>query len=203
MPSCGVLERTFQYLPLSAENEIRLLCIPRKTPESLSDDPINYLLYHIPLNEASEYVALSYSWGSPTTPCQITVNRQPLRITESLATALDSLRREDEDVVLFADAICINQSDAVEKTAQVRLMQQIYKTARQVVLWLGPSTAETTYTMQEIRRLGTELVQTGMWALAAGDIAKWDTEAHDDSQAARTKQNINGHCEPSSGESTE
>lgn len=40
---------------------------------------------------------------------------------------------------LWIDAICINQNDAVEKSAQVRFMCQIYRLAEEVIVWLGSS----------------------------------------------------------------
>jgi hypothetical protein len=38
---------------------------------------------------------------------------------------------------LWVDAICINQQDKVEKTAQVSRMHEIYSAASNVCIWLG------------------------------------------------------------------
>ncbi|KAH7175267.1 heterokaryon incompatibility protein-domain-containing protein [Dactylonectria macrodidyma] len=38
---------------------------------------------------------------------------------------------------LWIDAICVNQSDTEERTAQVALMSHIYSNAKSVVVWLG------------------------------------------------------------------
>jgi hypothetical protein len=38
---------------------------------------------------------------------------------------------------IWIDALCINQSDNVEKAIQVPLMGSIYTNARQVIVWLG------------------------------------------------------------------
>jgi len=40
---------------------------------------------------------------------------------------------------LWIDAVCINQDDLDEKTAQVRMMKEIYSGAVEVVAWLGPA----------------------------------------------------------------
>ncbi|RSL73967.1 hypothetical protein CEP53_000556 [Fusarium sp. AF-6] len=40
---------------------------------------------------------------------------------------------------LWVDAICINQSDLSEKTAQIGIMGRIYSQAHKVVIWLGPT----------------------------------------------------------------
>jgi hypothetical protein len=36
------------------------------------------------------------------------------------------------------DTVCIDQSDMVEKTEQVRMMGDIYELAPTVLIWLGP-----------------------------------------------------------------
>ncbi|KAL3959392.1 hypothetical protein ACCO45_007554 [Purpureocillium lilacinum] len=41
-------------------------------------------------------------------------------------------------VFIWADAICINQDDVQEKSAQVTMMDRIYSDASYVVAWLGP-----------------------------------------------------------------
>ncbi|KAJ9659975.1 hypothetical protein H2198_002865 [Neophaeococcomyces mojaviensis] len=46
-------------------------------------------------------------------------------------------RRRDVPVVIWIDAICINQKDVAERSAQVRIMAEIYQQAFQVVIWLG------------------------------------------------------------------
>lgn len=93
-------------------------------------------------------------------------------ITESLAIALTSLRSQDHDVLRWADAICIHQHDPVEKTAQVQLMCDIYQTATQVIIWLGPSTPDTYYTMREMRKLGDELINVGLWDLSSEELLR-------------------------------
>jgi hypothetical protein len=47
------------------------------------------------------------------------------------------IRREGEPVIIWADALCINQSDDGEKTSQVGLMRDIYRDAKEVIAWLG------------------------------------------------------------------
>lgn len=51
-----------------------------------------------------------------------------------------SLRGRVSDVDYFwIDAICINQEDVLEKSAQVSLMGEIYKKATHGIVWLGPT----------------------------------------------------------------
>ncbi|KAI1326194.1 heterokaryon incompatibility protein-domain-containing protein [Xylariaceae sp. FL0255] len=55
----------------------------------------------------------------------------------SLGSALTEYRRRGIKNLLWVDAICINQRDDVEKTAQVRIMREIYARAKRTVIWLG------------------------------------------------------------------
>jgi hypothetical protein len=100
------------------------------------------------------YEALSYYWGleEPTVPITIvTYNSSAPRmsmanivqkkfwIRPNLHAALIQLRSSDpaNEVALWVDAICINQQDKVEKTAQVSRMHEIYSAASNVCIWLG------------------------------------------------------------------
>ena len=49
---------------------------------------------------------------------------------------------DPEHVCLWVDAICINQFDAAEKSAQVKMIGQIFAQADEVVAWLGDLTPE-------------------------------------------------------------
>jgi hypothetical protein len=184
-------QQLYHYHALdSKSDDIRLLVVPRKAPGSIA--LINHALVHTPLRKVSKFIALSYCWGDGALNHEIQVNGQCMKITESLATALDSLQSKDQDLVLWADAICINQNDPIEKTSQVQLMRDIYRAAHQVIIWLGPSTAETYYTIREMRKLGDQLVKTGFWDLKPEDMLHWEVQDDDTSSSASTKRAILG-----------
>jgi hypothetical protein len=92
------------------------------------------------------YQALSYTWGSSVFPKTLHVvhgqdsNTTPtgiIAITENLHSALQTLRKTDETLVLWVDAICINQADIPERNSQVSYMPQTYAGAASVLVWLG------------------------------------------------------------------
>jgi hypothetical protein len=177
----------YRYQTLdSKSNEIRLLRIPKKTTSPCT--PLQYTLFHTHLKD-SKFLALSYCWGSHTLSHTMTINNHSMPITESLATALASLQSQSHDVLLWADAICINQKDPIEKTSQVQLMRDIYQTASQVIIWLGPATPDTYYTVREMRKLGDELIGLGLWDLGSEELLRWDEDGDGESSAA-TKQAI-------------
>jgi hypothetical protein len=127
------------YHPLVAESrEIRLL-----TVESGShDEPLRCRLSTVALTSQPEYNALSYVWGDP-----IVSNAEPLidlngkrtLVTPNLHSALRHLRPPvgSESIVLWVDAVCINQQDVVERNEQVAMMRDIYASATAVTIWLG------------------------------------------------------------------
>lgn len=83
------------------------------------------------------YEALSYTWGHTQREKAIYINNYQLPITDNLSSALPRLRRENVLRALCVDAICINQSDNVEKAHQISIMGNIYSHATSVVVWLG------------------------------------------------------------------
>ncbi|KAK5662361.1 hypothetical protein OQA88_8271 [Cercophora sp. LCS_1] len=111
--------------------------------------PLTATLYATSLAESKgKYEALSYCWGDESQRSSVLVNVQDsgqghgtkevaVSITRSLAEALVDLRLTNDDRVLWADAICINQSDNVEKSTQVRQMLQVYESSRRTVAYLG------------------------------------------------------------------
>ncbi|KAI6083497.1 HET-domain-containing protein [Hypoxylon rubiginosum] len=108
------------------------------------------------LNHQPEYKALSYCWGDDTKRLPIEVNEQIIYISESLVHALYSVGSKPGDL-LWADAICINQEDPVEKANQVRLMHLIYSKAEASIIWLGREGPNTKYAhafLENIDRVG-------------------------------------------------
>ncbi|KAG7082179.1 hypothetical protein JMJ78_0004283 [Colletotrichum scovillei] len=84
------------------------------------------------------YDALSYCWGDSTRLCQpIHVDGKILFVTEKLLEALNYLRREYEDRIVWVDAICIDQSNVQERGHQVGWMGNLYAHADRVLCWLG------------------------------------------------------------------
>ncbi|KAL8654970.1 MAG: hypothetical protein Q9210_001177 [Variospora velana] len=87
-----------------------------------------------------DYLALSYTWGDPSNPREITVNGLPLLITENLEACLKVLRSKkytQHGWKFWIDAICINQKDIVERAGQVKRMREIYTRAWTPIIWIG------------------------------------------------------------------
>ncbi|EWY80672.1 hypothetical protein FOYG_16605 [Fusarium oxysporum NRRL 32931] len=123
----------FQYEPFDLESAGYRLVLLEKGVQS----QLRCQLWQAYLNDIIPYEALSYSWGSQSTPHEIIVDEKTLSITESLYEALWHLRRPDEDRMLWVDALCIDQNNIKERGHQVNRMGEIYGKADKVIIWLG------------------------------------------------------------------
>jgi hypothetical protein len=82
--------------------------------------------------------ALSYVWGDAQDTRQLSLNGFSVAVTANLDAALRTFRMlaQGKPIVLWIDAICINQADDTERSHQVSMMREIY-TAAQVRVWPG------------------------------------------------------------------
>jgi hypothetical protein len=126
----------FRYTRLEFNDSIRLL----KIRQGKSGDPIHTSLSHETLDTIKNcYYALSYTWGTDSTARFIRVNGLPFCVQPNLRDALEAIRRPDQDLLIWVDAICLNQEDTQEKNHQVGQMGKIYEAAQSIYLWLGRS----------------------------------------------------------------
>ena len=71
-------------------------------------------------------MALSYCWDDKIYRNGALVNGKQREITESLAAALLRLAKYLPQIRIWADALCIDQSNDGEKITQIPLMKAIY-----------------------------------------------------------------------------
>jgi hypothetical protein len=57
------------------------------------------------------------------------------------------------------DALCVNQQDNKEKSGQIPLMKYIYRYAKRVIIWLGPSDGFTGKALALVDRAAESLRQ--------------------------------------------
>lgn len=128
------------YRPLDSDSyEVRLL---KLHPDYLDGKgPLRVSLEYASLIDPPEYIGLSYCWGdaSKLSGAIIDIGERSsveMKLTYNLAQALRALRPKKGNTWLWADALCINQEDLMERSQQVRLMRQIYSRAKEVVSWV-------------------------------------------------------------------
>jgi hypothetical protein len=155
------------YRPLdNTREEIRLLDL---LPSLEQGSQLRCRVRHSTIKDA-KYHALSYAWGDPTNREDIEVEYEPsghlsnkhtadvfgTTVGANLASALRHLRDKDLVFTLWADAICIDQGNNDEKSEQVQLMAKIYKTASQVIVWLGPAGEGSDNAIDALTEIGRE-----------------------------------------------
>ncbi|CAH0031192.1 unnamed protein product [Clonostachys rhizophaga] len=140
----------YQYAGLE-DGQIRLLHI-LPGPDGSS---IECKLVTRSFNDADpfHYEALSYTWGDPSVVQYISCDGKTLQVTVNLWTALHHIRHTSEEKVMWIDAVCINQGDIDERSSQVRMMEEIYRRASIVVVWLGDGGPEVTEAWNLMQRL--------------------------------------------------
>lgn len=122
--------------------------------------PISLRMVKASLLEPPKFRALSYVWGPSTEGRRITLRvpqneclknivgteEEPLEqceidVTDNLFSALVHYRTmssKDKPAFIWIDALCINQRDNDEKSWQVAMMRDVYRSADMVMAWLGP-----------------------------------------------------------------
>jgi hypothetical protein len=88
-------------------------------------------------NSQNKYIAGSYVWGPPEPSRSILLNGTPFTVRKNLWHFLHACSSKYKTHILWIDAICINQSDVQERSAQVQEMKRIYSGATCVYSWLG------------------------------------------------------------------
>ena len=164
----------YEYSPLpTKEPHVRLLMlvgVPAPAPSlervdndediccnisAPGDDPLCAILFTTPLSEVdAEYIALSYTWGTGNRTKNIHTPTGFLHITSNLDAALRRLLNDfGQGVCVWADAVCIDQRNDVEKAGQIRLMPSIYACAERVAAYLGAEDADSARAVELIWRL--------------------------------------------------
>jgi hypothetical protein len=142
MPSLFEYERPLE----KNQHEIRLI---RLQPWSTQYGSLRCKLEYASLDDNPRYNALSYTWSDEEqaqyflSELTLYVNDTQLPIHPNLDSALRHLRSEVSDMVIWVDAVCINQDDPDEKSWQVGQMRRVYLQAECVLVWLGPSTDDS------------------------------------------------------------
>lgn len=120
-----------------ANDEIRVFELYPAGEEDCPDAPLRGEVHVVSLSSSPDYEALSYVWGHPDDTTSIEVAGRKVVISRNLESFMRKLRHPSQTRRLWADQICIDQSDSAEKTTQVQMMREIYSNCRQCLISLG------------------------------------------------------------------
>lgn len=142
----GAEDQRYRYDPLPQPDCIRLLDVRSSTVNSY----IPLLTFRI--GDCPPYAALSYTWGAPLETADSKAayqgQRRILRIQDgrkqgvlfvdrNLFDAFIAIRTNRWAEFLWADGVCIDQENDLEKEYQVPLMGEIYSSCQKAIAWLG------------------------------------------------------------------
>jgi hypothetical protein len=95
-------------------------------------------LVHVPLDGCPELWAISYCWGSPQEVFYLSFSDGTyIQISETVDALLKHVIGGARDMMLWIDAICIDQQNNMEDCEQIGIMQDIYATASIVLVWVA------------------------------------------------------------------
>jgi hypothetical protein len=142
--------QAYVYIPFGDSEQIRLLTLKAGARDdhiqcSLNTKDLEHGEWFLGgfVEEGEGYEALSYTWGDSSSRKPIYINGATVFVTENLYTALLHLRFEHKPRILWVDAICIDQQNLEERSAQVQLMFRIYGSAARVIVWLGEQSEDS------------------------------------------------------------
>lgn len=129
-------DHLYEYKPLTGP-ETKTIRLVRLGPKDEAEHVHAVELQTFQLKEAPRFYAISYVWGDPEKKMSLPCQDGRIMITQNLYRALDRIFLRYPDVWIWADGICINQEDVIERGHQVSLMGEIYTRAAMVVAHMG------------------------------------------------------------------
>jgi hypothetical protein len=132
------------------------------------------------LEDIPSYEALSYAWGNEQSAetCQIG-HYGTATISSNLLAALRKLRLPGNTRLLWVDALCINQHDISERGHQVQLMDEIYRRADNVLIWLGEETKHSHFGMEALAFFSSKALSVSDAPWLKGPPELWHRGLHD------------------------
>jgi hypothetical protein len=148
------------YLPL-AKDRFRVLIL---NPGAAGSVITGHIEEH-DLKRPPPYNALSYVWGQEPAVHRVLFNNEVTFIRPNLYHALQRIRAlQSIQIHLWVDTLCINQSHAIERNAQVREMANIYNKAEGVYIWLGEEDSTSKLAIELIEEIHDQKFSwTGLW----------------------------------------
>jgi hypothetical protein len=157
---------TYDILP-DAQGYFRYLVLKAGS----DDEPLACDIHTARIEDVS-YEAISYVWGSEQKPETMLCGEQMIPITVNLHAALARLRLPDEERVLWADSVCIDQDNLQEKGPQVAQMGDIYREASHVLICLDDDVGEHALGVSHLLAEIAEKIRKGKETVSLHD---WDS----------------------------
>ena len=127
-------QENYCYEPLDVlTDEIRLLRVSKRYPWS---KPVIKICEH-PLEKAPPYDAISYTWDNQEMDQTLQLHKGIIKTTKNVVHIISKRASWMQARYLWIDAICIDQSNILEKQSQIRKMRDIYTFAKRTIAWIS------------------------------------------------------------------
>ena len=185
----GDPQKYYQYSTLST-GHIRLAYVTSEDVErfvACDKQSLFITIRHVPLDEIKIAGALSYCWGDPSDKTPIFANGKLLYIPSTLWRAIrwqypqhglstySLMDPKEHDTtkpaVFWADAICINQDDILERNHQIVLMDRIFGQAIEVLVYVNESNASFS-AMVKMNVIAQVAAEYGPWTMVPHNVIR-------------------------------
>lgn len=122
-------------------------------------------------HDDATYEAVSYTWGTDVYESFISIDGVNLPIPLNLELALRRIRHDRYERRIWADAVCINMGDLVERGYQLFKIRRIFQSAKTVFVWLGEESENSPAVLPFMNRIARTADMTDS---LFGDV--YDTE---------------------------
>lgn len=148
----------FVYDELPDANEyIRLL----KILDARKGNTVQCSIFSCPKVAAPKYIAISYTWGHPTSTASIRLNGKRAVVRQNCRDVLRQAYAHDADQYYWVDALCINQKNLEEKSDQVATMGSTYANAIRVLACVGPTFSDSGFFFDFLNHQAKMLTSAG------------------------------------------
>ena len=137
--------RLYQFQEIMA-NEVRILTIysaPSEDAPVMGEFSVQKYMDKDESDPGLPFAALSCAWTRSEDLQDITIvefgETSVIKVMPSVLNALRSLRQAESEVHVFLDSVCIDQGNAVEKSALLANLHLIFQDSDHVYAWLGDS----------------------------------------------------------------
>jgi hypothetical protein len=148
---------SYDQHPFDSKSQIRLLKFDKSAPTPWQwsfTEPVT-IRSRRKVEPACQFTAASYEWGAPHSTKSFTIHGQETTLRRNLFGFLETLsglaNNSTKPLLYWIDSICINQDDQKEKTNQIELLRDIYRSASSVLSWLGPMANGSNLAMKYLR----------------------------------------------------
>ncbi|KAI1082076.1 heterokaryon incompatibility protein-domain-containing protein [Whalleya microplaca] len=150
--------------PLRKHNgDIRLLTIQSRqyaaSMAGASENAIHCFLRLANVKKSPEFITVSHKWeeSDPADGLNfVLINGALVPVSTGVLGVLRYLQKDDQPTTVWINALCINQADVSEKSAQVAQVAYIFSAASKTLIWLGDAADGSDEAMDALKRVAEE-----------------------------------------------